>query len=68
MTLCVAIYYRYTKTFAVCADVMLDKFEKMTSEPIDVSEHLSLMTLDSILKCAYSSKTDCQLKRYVSKS
>ena len=47
---------------------MLNKFEKLTSEPIDVSEHLSLMALDSILKCAYSSKTDCQLKRYVSKS
>jgi len=53
---------QYTKTFVDCADVMLDKFEDMTSEPIDVSEHLSLMTLDSILICAYSRKTDCQFK------
>jgi len=55
------ILKQYTKTFNDCADVMLDKFSGMTSQSIEVSSHLNLLTLDAILRCAYSSDTGCQL-------
>jgi len=43
---------------------MLDKWEKRIEEPIDVSKDVSLMTLDTMLRCAMSSETNCQQTKY----
>lgn len=41
---------------------MLDKWERYanTKETFELFEHVSLMTLDSILKCAFSCNSNCQ--------
>jgi len=39
---------------------MLDKWEKRIEEPIDLSKDVILMTLDTMLRCAMSSETNCQ--------
>ncbi|XP_042346541.1 cytochrome P450 4B1-like [Plectropomus leopardus] len=52
----------YTKLMADSAKTMLDKWESYanTSESFELFEHVSLMTLDSILKCAFSYSSNCQ--------
>ncbi|XP_063153959.1 cytochrome P450 4A4-like isoform X2 [Candoia aspera] len=46
---------------------MLDKWEKLIAkEPmksLEMFEHVSLMTLDSIMKCAFSYRSNCQIDR-----
>ncbi|XP_069498349.1 cytochrome P450 4B1-like [Ambystoma mexicanum] len=52
----------YVKLTSECTNVMLDKFESLidTDKSIELFEHVSLMTLDTILKCAFSYRSNCQ--------
>uniref|UniRef100_A0AAZ3PEA2 aromatase n=1 Tax=Oncorhynchus tshawytscha TaxID=74940 RepID=A0AAZ3PEA2_ONCTS len=52
----------YVKMMADSAKTMLDKWEthSKSNESFELFEHVSLMTLDSIMKCAFSSNTNCQ--------
>ncbi|KAJ0066494.1 hypothetical protein NL108_013977 [Boleophthalmus pectinirostris] len=52
----------YVKSMSDSANVMLDKWEKYskTGETFELFDHVSLMTLDSILKCAFSHHSNCQ--------
>ncbi|XP_030061112.1 cytochrome P450 4B1 [Microcaecilia unicolor] len=52
----------YMKLISDSTKVMLDKWEKIVTEdkPVELFQHVSLMTLDSIMKCAFSYNSDCQ--------
>ncbi|XP_077306429.1 cytochrome P450 4B1-like isoform X2 [Lithobates pipiens] len=52
----------YVRLMSDCANVMLDKWEHLASEKksIELFHHVSLMTLDTIMKCAFSYQSDCQ--------
>ncbi|KAK2844848.1 hypothetical protein Q5P01_011507 [Channa striata] len=52
----------YIQLMADSAKTMMDKWERYakTNESFELSEHVSLMTLDSILKCAFSYNSNCQ--------
>lgn len=52
----------YVKLMSDSANTMLDKWEgyAQTGETFELFEHVSLMTLDSILKCAFSDNSHCQ--------
>uniref|UniRef100_A0A8C5Q042 Cytochrome P450 4B1-like n=1 Tax=Leptobrachium leishanense TaxID=445787 RepID=A0A8C5Q042_9ANUR len=55
----------YVKIMADCTKVMLDQLEKYraTGKSIDIYPFVSNMTLDTIMKCAFSCHTDCQTDR-----
>ncbi|KAJ6634556.1 hypothetical protein lerEdw1_013964 [Lerista edwardsae] len=57
----------YVALIAESTKVMLDKWEKLIAEDstksLEMFDHVSLMTLDSIMKCAFSYKSDCQADR-----
>ncbi|NXG47831.1 CP4B1 protein, partial [Psilopogon haemacephalus] len=61
-----AFHYDVLKSYApLMSDsvkVMLDKWEKKITESrsVELFEDVSSMTLDSIMKCAFSYKADCQ--------
>ncbi|XP_078527776.1 cytochrome P450 4B1-like [Lissotriton helveticus] len=52
----------YVKLTSDCTKVMLEKWEKLIlrNNSIELFEHVSLMTLDTILKCAFSYPSNCQ--------
>ncbi|XP_049440288.1 cytochrome P450 4A4-like isoform X2 [Epinephelus fuscoguttatus] len=52
----------YTNLMADSAQTMLDKWKSYanTGESFELFEHVSLMTLDTILKCAFSYSSNCQ--------
>ncbi|KAL7394584.1 hypothetical protein ABVT39_028279 [Epinephelus coioides] len=52
----------YNKLMADSVKTMLDKWESYanTSESFELFERVSLMTLDTILKCAFSYSSNCQ--------
>uniref|UniRef100_A0A8D0AA69 aromatase n=1 Tax=Sander lucioperca TaxID=283035 RepID=A0A8D0AA69_SANLU len=52
----------YVKLVSDSAKTMLDKWESYanTNESFELFKHVSLMTLDSILKCAFSDNSNCQ--------
>ncbi|XP_066538734.1 cytochrome P450 4T8 [Hoplias malabaricus] len=52
----------YVKLIADSAKIMLDKWEAYakTEESFELFQHVSLMTLDSIMKCAFSCNSNCQ--------
>ncbi|XP_039886257.1 cytochrome P450 4B1-like [Simochromis diagramma] len=52
----------YVKLMSESAETMLDKWESYasTNEPFELFKHMSLMTLDSIMKCAFSCYSNCQ--------
>ncbi|XP_041842904.1 cytochrome P450 4B1 [Melanotaenia boesemani] len=52
----------YVQLMAQSAKTMLDKWESYatTNEPFELFQHVSLMTLDSIMKCAFSCNSNCQ--------
>ncbi|XP_070692277.1 cytochrome P450 4T8 [Pempheris klunzingeri] len=54
----------YVKLMSDSAKTMLDKWESYakTNKPLELFEHVSLMTLDSILKCAFSYDSNCQIE------
>ncbi|XP_068095128.1 cytochrome P450 4A5-like [Hyperolius riggenbachi] len=53
----------YVKIMSDCANVMLDKWEHVVSDtkPVELFHYVSLMALDSIMKCAFSYQSNCQL-------
>ena len=54
------------KVFNGCATILLEKWDKLPEgKPFEVFEHISLLTLDSMLKCSLSSDTGCQASGYV---
>ncbi|XP_033008102.1 cytochrome P450 4A2-like [Lacerta agilis] len=57
----------YVAQIADSVKVMLDKWEKLIAEDptksLEMFDHVSLMTLDSIMKCAFSYKSSCQTER-----
>ncbi|XP_039723623.1 cytochrome P450 4F6-like isoform X3 [Pteropus medius] len=55
----------YTKIFNKSADIMHAKWQHLASEGsarLDIFEHISLMTLDSLQKCIFSFDSNCQAK------
>ncbi|XP_030791139.1 cytochrome P450 4F12 isoform X3 [Rhinopithecus roxellana] len=53
----------YIKIFNKSATIMLDKWQHLASEGssrLDMFEHISLMTLDSLQKCIFSFDSHCQ--------
>lgn len=64
-----AFHYDILKPYvALMADsvrVMLDKWEKLLGQdsPLEVFQHVSLMTLDTIMKCAFSHQGSIQVDR-----
>ncbi|XP_062254782.1 cytochrome P450 4B1-like [Platichthys flesus] len=52
----------YVKLMSDSTKIMLDKWECYgdTNKSFELFEHVSLMTLDSILKCAFSHNSNCQ--------
>ncbi|XP_040844639.1 cytochrome P450 4X1-like [Ochotona curzoniae] len=54
----------YIEVMAYSVNTMLGKWEKICSAQdttLEVYEHISLMALDIIMKCAFSQKTNCQI-------
>ncbi|XP_073499634.1 cytochrome P450 4B1-like [Phyllobates terribilis] len=52
----------YVKVTSDSVNVMLDKWEKLApnNKPVELFHHVSLMTLDTIMKCAFSYESNCQ--------
>ncbi|XP_018408534.1 PREDICTED: cytochrome P450 4B1-like [Nanorana parkeri] len=52
----------YMKLMSDSMNVMLDKWESLISDkkPVELFQHVSLMTLDTIMKCAFSCHSNCQ--------
>uniref|UniRef100_A0A8C5QZZ1 Cytochrome P450 n=1 Tax=Leptobrachium leishanense TaxID=445787 RepID=A0A8C5QZZ1_9ANUR len=52
----------YVGLMSDCANVMLGKWERLVSEKdsVELFHHVSLMTLDTIMKCAFSYQSNCQ--------
>ncbi|XP_002931492.1 cytochrome P450 4B1 [Xenopus tropicalis] len=52
----------YAKLISDSTKVMLDKWVPFSNkgEPVELFHHVSLMTLDSIMKCAFSYHSNCQ--------
>lgn len=44
-----------------CSDILINKLEKFEGEYFDVFTHISQLTLDIMLRCAFSYETDCQV-------
>ncbi|MCI4374377.1 hypothetical protein PGIGA_G00005470 [Pangasianodon gigas] len=55
----------YVTLMADSANVMLDKWKvyARTGQTFELFQHVSLMTLDSIMKCAFSCQSNCQTER-----
>ncbi|XP_055978323.1 cytochrome P450 4A11-like [Sorex fumeus] len=55
----------YVGIMANSVQVMLDKWAELSrnSAPVDIFGHISLMTLDSIMKCAFSHSSSLQTDR-----
>ncbi|XP_003944878.1 ultra-long-chain fatty acid omega-hydroxylase [Saimiri boliviensis] len=55
----------YMKIFNQCTDTMHAKWRRLAEGPVvslDMFEHVSLMTLDSLQKCVFSYNSNCQEK------
>ncbi|XP_031515657.1 cytochrome P450 4F11-like isoform X2 [Papio anubis] len=55
----------YMKIFNKSVNIMHDKWQRLASEGsarLDMFEHLSLMTLDSLQKCVFNFESNCQEK------
>ncbi|XP_040612873.1 cytochrome P450 4A10 isoform X2 [Mesocricetus auratus] len=53
----------YVKTMGNSVQSMLDKWEKLAGQDssIEIFQHISLMTLDTVMKCAFSHKGSIQV-------
>ncbi|XP_008046561.1 cytochrome P450 4X1 [Carlito syrichta] len=54
----------YVELMAHSVNTMLDKWEKICrtqDTPVEVYEHINLMALDIIMKCAFNQETNCQI-------
>ncbi|XP_063810371.1 ultra-long-chain fatty acid omega-hydroxylase-like isoform X2 [Pseudophryne corroboree] len=59
------ILKHYVKIFNQSTDIMHAKWHRLCGEglvPLDMFEHISLMTLDTLLKCTFSYDSECQEK------
>ncbi|XP_032884389.1 cytochrome P450 4B1-like [Amblyraja radiata] len=56
----------YVQEIADSTRIMLDKWELLSTnvKSVELYHHLSLMTLDSILKCAFSYHSNCQIESH----
>ncbi|KAK2856948.1 hypothetical protein Q5P01_005683 [Channa striata] len=57
------ILKNYVSTFNVSTNIMHDKWCRLVakgSPDLDMFDHVTLMTLDSLLKCAFSHNSNCQ--------
>ncbi|XP_065882296.1 cytochrome P450 4A25-like [Dysidea avara] len=52
----------YIQVYNECAQILINKWTKLTSsnESVEICEPISLLTLDVILRCAFSHKSNCQ--------
>ncbi|XP_077133460.1 cytochrome P450 4A5-like [Ranitomeya variabilis] len=52
----------YVRLMSNCTKIMLEKWEQLVpnEKPVELFHHVSLMTLDSIMKCAFSYNSNCQ--------
>uniref|UniRef100_V9KPX3 Cytochrome P450, family 4, subfamily F, polypeptide 22 n=1 Tax=Callorhinchus milii TaxID=7868 RepID=V9KPX3_CALMI len=53
----------YVKTFSTSTNVLHEKWRRLLTEgatSLEMFEHVSLMTLDSLLKCTFSFESNCQ--------
>nr|XP_012631556.1 cytochrome P450 4X1 isoform X1 [Microcebus murinus] len=53
----------YVEVIAHSVNTMLDKWEKLCgteNTSVDVYEHINLLALDTIMKCAFSQESNCQ--------
>uniref|UniRef100_A0A8C3HAY9 Cytochrome P450 4B1 n=1 Tax=Chrysemys picta bellii TaxID=8478 RepID=A0A8C3HAY9_CHRPI len=57
----------YVSLMAESTKVMLDKWERLITldKSVELFDHVSLMTLDSIMKCAFSCHSNCQTDNYI---
>ncbi|KAG8436954.1 hypothetical protein GDO86_007872 [Hymenochirus boettgeri] len=55
----------YVKIISKCTTDMLDNWEKLITKQktLELFEHITLMTLDSIMRCAFSYESNCQKER-----
>ncbi|XP_069498351.1 cytochrome P450 4B1-like [Ambystoma mexicanum] len=56
----------YVKLVSSSTKIMLDNLEKLIDDKgnsVELFHHVSLMTLDSIMKCAFSYDSNCQMDR-----
>eukprot|EP00058_Branchiostoma_floridae_P025593 XP_002611083.1 hypothetical protein BRAFLDRAFT_205999 [Branchiostoma floridae] len=54
----------YTRLFSDSTNIMMAKWRQLgAGASIDMFEHVSLMTLDSMLKCALTVESNCQVDR-----
>ncbi|XP_070549952.1 ultra-long-chain fatty acid omega-hydroxylase-like [Ptychodera flava] len=52
----------YVQVFNECTHTMLDKWAKICDKgSLEMFEHVSLLTLDSLLKCIFSQDSHCQI-------
>ncbi|XP_061122567.1 cytochrome P450 4F3 [Syngnathus typhle] len=57
------ILKNYISRFNTSADAMHDKWRRLAEEgstTVEIFDHVTLMTLDSLLKCAFSYSSNCQ--------
>ncbi|XP_075689070.1 cytochrome P450 4A4-like [Rhinoderma darwinii] len=52
----------YVALMGDCTKIMLDKWERLApnESPVELFHHVSLMTLDTIMKCGFSYQSYCQ--------
>ncbi|KAJ7330608.1 hypothetical protein OS493_022223 [Desmophyllum pertusum] len=50
----------YVRVFQESTNVLLEKWSSQERGEVELFHHISLMTLDSVLKCALSYRTNCQ--------
>lgn len=53
----------YVQVFQESTDVLLEKWSSQQGGEVELFHHVSLMTLDSVLKCALSYRTNCQTQK-----
>ncbi|KAG9468048.1 hypothetical protein GDO78_013846 [Eleutherodactylus coqui] len=52
----------YVTLMSECTKIMLNKWEQLVTDqnPVELFHYVSLMTLDTIMKCAFSYQSNCQ--------
>ncbi|CAC5390681.1 CYP4B1 [Mytilus coruscus] len=56
------ILKHYVKTFYDSSKILIEKWRE-TTEPVETFHHISLLTLDSMMKCLFDYNSDCQNER-----
>ncbi|XP_065920516.1 cytochrome P450 4F4-like [Dysidea avara] len=52
----------YVQVYNECAQILMDKWtnQSISNKPVEICEPVSLLTLDVVLRCAFSYKSNCQ--------